>query len=265
MSDDILKRLGRIVGDKAGEFGEKVGDVGSKLPGVGGGAVSGALLGGLVGGPFGMIFGAAIGGDLGEQAKAKQKLEKFGLSKAAVEEAQSLAVSLQQAQEGYDQANEASIRARDRSLALEKESDRLYESAKAKLEAGDEDAAKALLTERQQAKQDLEKAVLEFKTRRSMMERIESEIAVLKSRVEDFDNMLLRAAKAAETGSSVSGLESYTTAPRPVEDPLLKKFEELERKSGSQSLDSDGSSDAGKEKDDDGKDGNKARSSEWDL
>ena len=137
VSDDPFKRIGRIAKDKLGQAPE-VNPV-----------LGGAVLGGMIAGPFGMLLGIGAGNSFANQKTAETEMQRMGMSKQLIAEAQKLAQTLQEAQA----ASKASVDAREtlkqRSLSLDQTYEQLQDRARDCLKDGDEDGARAALQDRQ--------------------------------------------------------------------------------------------------------------------
>lgn len=224
VSDDPFKRIGRIAKDKLGQAPE-VNPV-----------LGGAVIGGIIAGPFGMLLGIGAGNSFANQKTAETEMQRMGMSKELIAEAQKLAQTLQDAQA----ASKASVDAREtlkqRSLSLDQTYEQLQDRARECLKDGDEDGARAALQDRQKVGKQRDDAVLEFRAARERVERIDRDVSVLKQKVEDFDALILRSARAQQQQQVQGNSFEYEVPPSVAaempltqQDPLLDRFAKLER------------------------------------
>lgn len=225
--DDPLSRIGRIAKGK-------LDDVSGTSPGIKGvnPVLGGAVIGGLIGGPFGLLLGIGAGNSLANEQAAAKEMEKLGLNKKIIAEAQALAKTLQDAQAASEAALDARETTRLRALSLDKKYEELQEQALEALRGGDDDTARDNLREKAQVETQRSNAVGDFKTARDRCERIDADISVLKGKVEEFDALILRSARQAQGGGAGSfeyDMPTSLAADAPSRDPLLEKFAEMER------------------------------------
>ena len=120
---------------------------------------AGAILGGILGGPFGALFGAQIGSQIGAAQtvnKARmEEMERKGITPEMLEQATEIGKILEQAVEGLRATQESVDTSQRLAKTLNQQSDSIYERAKSAMQAGDEDAARKLLLERETIKEKL--------------------------------------------------------------------------------------------------------------
>ena len=233
-SDDPLSRIGRLAKGKIKDIGG--GDVPDAVSG-GKARIGGAVIGGLLGGPFGLLLGLGAGDTLANRAEAKKEMAKLGLNKKVIEEAQTLAQTLSDAQAASEAATDARETTRLRALRLDEAFEGLQDQAREALQRDDESAARGFLEERQKVGKQRDLAVAAHREARERCERIDRDVATLQGKVEEFDALILRSARQAQ-GVGVGGDDerfeyemptSVLGADKPSRDPLLDKFEQLER------------------------------------
>lgn len=185
-------------------------------------------LGGLLGGPFGAIWGAQLGGAMGARRGAQKseeaRLEKMGLSREVREAAAACAADLAEAEEGLSACREALQSARALESQLEASSAAAYAEAEAALRAGDEAAARACLERRQQSKGQLGKARLEAAEANDRVVRMEAALSALAERSKAIEAAMSRAVAS----SAVSAADRAVTRLDEDDDPLLRRFRDLE-------------------------------------
>jgi len=193
------------------------------------GAVGGAVLGGLLAGPFGAVWGASLGGSFGAQRGAQKaaesRLEQMGISREVRVAAAECAKDLEEAGEGLSSCLEALRSAKAFEAQLESGAEQAYAAAQTALVAGDEAEARACLERRQELRTQLTKAQSERADAVGRVTRMEGAVAVLTERSRSIEAAMSRAvavsAESSTATSSVAALED--------DDPLLRRFRELER------------------------------------
>jgi len=186
------------------------------------GAVGGALLGALLGGPFGAVWGAQLGGALGS-AKAKERanearLERLGLSRDLREKAAACAADLAEAEEGRQLARTALESAQRVERNLAESASESYAAAQAALSQGDEAAAREHLLKRYETNTRLSAARISSLEAAERVATMESAVQSLSEQAMQMEQLLRRAVAS----------KSATLASQDLEDPLLRKFRELE-------------------------------------
>lgn len=239
MSDE-MKRMGRLAKDKAGEAKDALSKSSDRaMAGANvetsalGGSLGGAVVGGMLLGPVGALFGATIGSQMAEnraiKAKALAELEERGLSLEMVRMAQELSEELEEARAGLADVEEAYDNQRARTLKIDEKAEALYDKARARLEKGDEAGAREILALRERERERLPAALAETNLARErklvMIERVQQ----IESRVSELTLLMDKSVSAASSQRwADSGFGSDVDLP-PIEDPLLRKFEDLEK------------------------------------
>jgi succinate dehydrogenase/fumarate reductase flavoprotein subunit len=206
------------------------------------GAVGGAVLGGLLLGPFGAVLGGQFGANLGSDRKrARQEdaaLRKQGITPEMVKMVQECAEGLESAEEALRTAKDSFRGTLDEASDLEAEASELYNLATAAVQSGNDDKAREHLAARKKAQAALEDATRRAKEAQGRVERVEASVATLASQAKKLeqilkDNMAVAAERnARESAAKFEGAgEAYAeTSFQELEDPLEKKFRELEEK-----------------------------------
>ena len=203
-----------------------------KFDGIGS-TVGGALLGGLVAGPFGALWGASIGANIGakkaQEAAQKAEMERIGITPEMVAMAMECSVDLSRAMEGL-QATESSLQSQQSyARRLDSEAERLHTQAIAALtEMQDEDRARALLSERQIQLDRLKTTLKRCAEEKKRVEIMKANVSALEQRAMEIDT-LIRRSVSAKTYQDIQLDNFDDRLALDNEDPLLKKFRELER------------------------------------
>jgi uncharacterized protein YcfJ len=200
-----------------------------------GSTAAGAMLGGLVGGPFGALWGASIGASVGakraQEAAQNDEMKRMGITPDMVEMAEDCAVSLNNAMEGL-RASQNSLESQQ-SLArrLDRESDRLKEEATVALvEQEDEERARKLLSERLKLLDRLKPALVRCAEEKKRLVVSQDNVNSLEQRAMEIDTLMRRSVSAQTyQDTTLSNFDNRLTLDN--EDPLLRKFRELERDS----------------------------------
>ena len=196
------------------------------------GAIGGAVLGGLLGGPFGALFGAQIGGAFGANAGARKaemdRLASLGIDKSMLEAASLVAKDLQEAEQSLEivltaeKSQQTLIDRLDASMAD------VYASAEAALRKGDEDAARRYLQERNELKEKRAEAEAELRAASSRVATMRSQVVALADRATQVEQAMSRAVAAKSQTNSAAASGAVGGFALEPEDPLLKKFRDLE-------------------------------------
>jgi len=220
--------------------------------GEGKGAIGGAVLGGLIAGPFGALWGAQIGGAVGANNRAKrearERLDRMGISKDILQAAEQVAVNLQDAEErcgcpkyslhvhGIHSPRISTlagslsiVRSAEESqqallTTLEASSQGAYAAAEEALRNGDEAAARARLEERQQLNQKISAATIELASASERVLTMQASVVRLSEQASNIEALVSRAVTSSTTAGGTS------SATLELEDPLLRRIEELEGK-----------------------------------
>jgi hypothetical protein len=198
-----------------------------RAEGLGGGeAIAGAVLGTLVAGPFGLLFGSQIGASIGAKnalnKARKEEMERMGITQEMLDSAEQVGIALEQATEGL-KATQTSLNTQ-RSLArrLERDTEELYEKAKAALATGNEDDARKFLFQKTECQEKLKRVLKLCIDEQQRYEKMQENVSAIEKRALEIEALLQR---------SVSAKTRQTTAfeelSLSVEDPLLQKFRDL--------------------------------------
>ena len=187
---------------------------------------AGAILGGILGGPFGALFGAQIGSQIGAAQtvnKARmEEMERKGITPEMLEQATEIGKILEQAVEGLRATQESVDTSQRLAKTLDQQSDSIYEKAKSAMQAGDEDAARKLLLERETVKEKLLKTLKNLAEEKKRLTSMETNVEALETRALEIESLLRRSMGASST-TAASGMNLSLEE----EDPLLKKFRDL--------------------------------------
>ena len=196
---------------------------------------AGALLGGLLGGPFGLLFGAQIGANLGRKYQndkaQKEEMERLGITPEMLQMAEECGVALNRAMEGVEATKDSLDSLQRLARRLESSSNDLYEKAQKEIVNGNEDEARKLLLERQNVQDKLMKTLLNCKDEKKRYEQMQQNLEALENRAMEIDSLLKRSvgAKALMDSSGDIDMIAMDTFRMETEDPLLRKFKELEK------------------------------------
>lgn len=189
---------------------------------------AGAILGGLLGGPFGALFGMQIGSQIGAAQtvnKARmEEMERKGVTPAMLEQATEIGQTLEGAVEGLRATQESVDTSQRLAKALDKQSESVYERAKAAMQSGDEDGARKLLLERETIKEKLLKTLKSLTEEKKRLAAMESNVEALETRALEIESLLRRSVGAASMKDAADMNMGLTLE---QEDPLLKKFRDL--------------------------------------
>ena len=189
---------------------------------------AGAILGGLLGGPFGALFGMQIGSQIGAAQtvnKARmEEMERKGVTPAMLEQATEIGQTLEGAVEGLRATQESVDTSQRLAKALDKQSESVYERAKAAMQSGDEDGARKLLLERETIKEKLLKTLKSLTEEKKRLAAMESNVEALETRALEIESLLRRSVGAA---SMKDAADMNMGLSLEQEDPLLKKFRDL--------------------------------------
>lgn len=224
---DILDRLGRASRPPPrdpNEIEEKA------ASGAATGGVGGAVLGGLLLGPFGAIFGAQVGAEWGARRAAnKAATEEFDLDKDMVELAQRVARELAEAMESRDRVTGIRDDLTLRTQQLEADAQRRYNEAAEAMSADNEALARKLLEDKLRLTTKAEKARRELEDAERRCVAMARNVATLETRALEVANLLERARGASGTRRTDLAAEASRLGMQAPRDPLLDRFEALER------------------------------------
>lgn len=156
---------------------------------------------------------------------------------------QECAEGLRDAEEALRTAKESYAMQLEDAASLDKEADDLYELASTAVQAGDDDAARGHLTERKRVQARLDDAKLAASQAKGRVERVEQTLEMLATQARRLEGILkTNMAEAAEVnaaetaarlgasdlGGGGGGSGDLSSSSLELEDPLEKKFRELE-------------------------------------
>ena len=203
----------------------KLGSPPTDAPGPIAGPVAGAVLGGLLLGPLGAVLGGVLGNNAVDSSS--NSANDLGLTKAQVEGIEKLGNELKITEE----AKTTAMNQRDNILRLKRQltlrSEDEYADARARLEADDEDGARAALLNREQTKGLIKKCEDDLASASERIDKLDCLIVKLGRRLSDMEHLVLRARTAKiEEGErmreAVEGVGSM------ADDDLERRFRELE-------------------------------------
>lgn len=196
---------------------------------------AGAIFGGLVGGPFGALFGAQIGSKFGAKRASddsqQKEMERLGLTPEMVQMAQEVGVALDRGLEGL-KATKESLESQQRfARRLDDEATQTYDQAKIALTNSDEEKAKSLLSKRENTLKRLKSILQDCADAKRRVDQMESNVEALEQRALEVDSLLKRniGAKAMQDLSDNDINSSYSSMRLEDDDPLIRKFKDLER------------------------------------
>ena len=194
---------------------------------------AGAILGGLLGGPFGLLFGAQIGANVGRQLQNQQdqkdEMERLGITPEMLQMAEECGVALERAMEGLDATRDSLESLQKLARRLDETNNDLYEKAQAEIVNGNEDAARNLLLERQNVQEKLKKTLMNCKDEKVRFEKMEKNVEAIEERAMEVDSLLKRTVGAKAFQDSNDNMGMVDSFRIEDEDPLLRKFKELEK------------------------------------
>ena len=197
------------------------------------GAIGGAVLGGLLAGPFGALFGAQLGGSMGANARVKraanERIEAMGLNKETIQAAQDIAQELADAEESLELVRNAERSQRNLLDVIDSSTEAAYKAAETALRNGDEATARRQLEEKNMQKAKRAKVEAEVTAAAARVATMQASVASIAERANEIEQIIARTVTATKTRSS-SGLSSDVNLALEAEDPLLKKFKDLEGK-----------------------------------
>mmetsp|Transcript_26867 Transcript_26867/g.39755 ORF Transcript_26867/g.39755 Transcript_26867/m.39755 type:complete len:256 (+) Transcript_26867:58-825(+) len=183
---------------------------------------AGVILGGLVAGPFGALFGAQLGAQMGAKNavnRARQEeMERLGISQDVLDAARDIGLALNQSNEGMTACQNSLETQQQFARRLDTKMTSLYDAAKEKLTAGEEEAARELLLERTQTEEKLKSVLQSCADEKRRLAQMENNVESLEERAMEMETLLRRTIGAKTTMDSSSMLSLDT------EDPLLQKF-----------------------------------------
>ncbi|EED91553.1 hypothetical protein THAPSDRAFT_6174 [Thalassiosira pseudonana CCMP1335] len=174
-----------------------------------GSTATGAVIGGILGGPF--------------VDKARQEeLKRKGLTPDMLDMASDVGVALKQAVEGLRATHDSMDTSQRLAKNLDRQSETIYERAKAAIASGDEETARTLLEKREAIKEKLLKVLRNLAEDKKRLATMESNVEALEARGLEIESLLRRSVGAAALKDT--DMSEFSLEP---EDPLLKKFRDL--------------------------------------
>lgn len=204
----------------------------------GGSIATGAILGGLVCGPFGALFGATVGGNIGTKnafdRARKEEMENKGITQEMLDAAEEVGCALEQSMLGMKATTESLRSQQSLARRLEEDMNDSYEKAKEAIVDEREEEARSLLLTRKKNEESLKDSLKRCSDEMKRIKTMESNVSALQKRALEVEAILQRAvgAKARQNSSDFAARE-FTSADSTdfslsQEDPLLKKFRDLE-------------------------------------
>lgn len=147
---------------------------------------------------------------------------------------QECAEGLRDAEEALRTAKDAFRLQLEEAAALDNEATELYDLASAAVQAGDEDTARRHLTERKKVQARLADAKASASLAKERVERVELSVETLASQAKRLEGILksnmadAAELSAREAAAKFAGADAASVADLEFEDPLEKKFRELE-------------------------------------
>lgn len=136
--------------------------------------------------------------------------------------ASDVGVALKQAVEGLRATQDSMVTSQRLAKNLDRQSETIYERAKAAIASGDEETARTLLLEREAIKEKLLKVLRNLAEDKKRLATMVSNVEALEARGLEIESLLRRSVGAAALKDT--GMSEFSLEP---EDPLLKKFRDL--------------------------------------
>ena len=136
--------------------------------------------------------------------------------------ASDVGVALKQAVEGLRATHDSMDTSQRLAKNLDRQSETIYERAKAAIASGDEETARTLLEKREAIKEKLLKVLRNLAEDKKRLATMESNVEALEARGLEIESLLRRSVGAAALKDT--GMSEFSLEP---EDPLLKKFRDL--------------------------------------
>lgn len=197
------------------------------------GAIGGAVLGGLLAGPFGALFGSQLGASMGANARVRraeeERIASMGLNKETIKAAQEIAQELADAEQSLEIVRNAERSQRNLLEVVDRTMDDLYKAAEQALRSGDEATARRNLEERNMQKAKRAQIEAEVTAAAGRVATMQASVASIAERANEIEQIISRTVTATKAKSS-SGISSDFNLALEAEDPLLKKFRDLEGK-----------------------------------
>jgi phage shock protein A len=149
----------------------------------------------------------------------------LGVDEITIDLMQKLSLQLEEAKNTKNLLNDNYFNQKQYISSLEKNCDSMYEKAKEKLLINDEIGAKEYLKNALNLKSKISAAVDEASLTSNQLDTIEVSISSIESRINEL-NLLIARTKMANSNIDNAIYEPITST---IEDPLEKRFRELER------------------------------------
>mmetsp|Transcript_1142 Transcript_1142/g.1456 ORF Transcript_1142/g.1456 Transcript_1142/m.1456 type:complete len:257 (-) Transcript_1142:227-997(-) len=183
---------------------------------------AGVILGGLVAGPFGALFGAQLGAQMGAKNAVNrarsEEMERLGITPDMLDAARDIGLALNQSNEGMEACQNSLETQQSFARKLDAKMASLYDKAKEQLTAGEEEAARELLLEKNKVEEKLKNVLQSCADEKRRLAQMEKNVESLEERAMEMETLLRRTigAKTTMQTSSMLSLDD--------EDPLLRKF-----------------------------------------
>jgi len=204
------------------------------------GTAAGAVLGGLLLGPFGALWGASVGSSMGAKSavekERKESMRAAGITEDMERMALVAATDLEIAKQGLDACRNSATSQKSLAKRLDEDQARMQNQARGALEVADEEMARKILLERERLREKLKVTLKRLVEENGRVEEMERTVGRLEERALEVDALIRRsvaanAANAARGGDVFDGGNDYNYGLElEPEDPLLKKFKDLEGK-----------------------------------
>lgn len=174
----------------------------------------------------GLLFGSQIGANIGAKnalnKARKEEMERLGITQEMLDSAEQVGIALKMATEGLA-ATKASLETQQSlALRLNRDSEELYEKAKAAMAAGKEDEARKFLFQRNADQEKLVKVLKLCVEEKQRLAKMEENIAAIEKRALEIESLLQRSVGAKARQDAAFGELSLQ-----ADDPLLQKFRDL--------------------------------------
>ena len=160
---------------------------------------------------------------------ANERIEAMGLNKETIQAAQDIAQELADAEESLELVRNAERSQRNLLDVIDSSMEAAYKAAETALRNGDEATARRQLEEKNMQKAKRAKVEAEVTAAAARVATMQASVASIAERANEIEQIIARTVTATKTRSS-SGLSSDVNLALEAEDPLLKKFKDLEGK-----------------------------------
>lgn len=153
----------------------------------------------------------------------------MGLNKETIKAAQEIAQELADAEQSLEIVRNAERSQRNLLEVVDRTMDALYKAAEQALRSGDEATARRNLEERNMQKAKRAQIEAEVTAAAGRVATMQASVASIAERANEIEQIISRTVTATKAKSS-SGISSDFNLALEAEDPLLKKFRDLEGK-----------------------------------